>query len=274
MRALELVDTWPAPHVSVAVLHDGVEVARRGDGERVYRLASITKMLTALTALVAVEEGTLQLEQQVGQPGCTIRHLLAHAGGYPFDGTEPVARPGTKRIYSNTGIELVADTLAEAAGMPFQQYLQEAVLRPLAMHHTDLHDSPAHGVWSTLDDTVRFAAELVRPTLLAPVTAAAISTVQFPGLSGILPGVGRFDDNAWGLGAELRQHKAPHWTGLDNSPATFGHFGGSGTFLWVDPHARVALVALTDLPFDDWADAALRVWPQVSDAVLAEVAGG
>ena len=59
--------------------------------------------------------------------------------------------------------------------------------------------------------------------------------MQFPGLVGVLPDVGRMDPNDWGLGVELRDAKTPHWTGARNSPRTFGHFGGSGTFLWVDP---------------------------------------
>ena len=59
--------------------------------------------------------------------------------------------------------------------------------------------------------------------------------MQFPGLVGVLPGFGRMDPNDWGLGFELRDAKSPHWTGARNSPRTFGHFGGSGTFLWVDP---------------------------------------
>ena len=52
------------------------------------------------------------------------------------------------------------------------------------------------------------------------------------------------------------------------SSGTFGHFGGSGTFLWVDPEARVACVALTNRPFGQWAKEA---WPELSDAVLAEL---
>ena len=46
-------------------------------------------MLTAWAVLIAVEEGVVGLEDAVGQPGCTLRHLLAHAGGYPFDGPDP-----------------------------------------------------------------------------------------------------------------------------------------------------------------------------------------
>ena len=59
--------------------------------------------------------------------------------------------------------------------------------------------------------------------------------MQFPDLGGVLPGVGRFQPNDWGLGVELKDAKDPHWTGTRNSPGTFGHFGGAGGFLWVDP---------------------------------------
>ena len=48
---------------------------------------------------------------------------------------------------------------------------------------------------------------------------------------------------------------------------TYGHFGQSGTFIWVDPDRELALVALTDRDFGDWAYAR---WPELSDAVTAE----
>jgi CubicO group peptidase (beta-lactamase class C family) len=57
--------------------------------------------------------------------------------------------------------------------------------------------------------------------------------------------------------------------GTKASARAFGHFGGSGTFVWVDPAVRVACVALTDREFDEWAKEA---WPALSDAVLDEVA--
>jgi len=43
--------------------------------------------------------------------------------------------------------------------------------------------------------------------------------------------------------------------------------------MWVDPAAGAGLVALTDRPFDDWAVEALRAWPELSDAVVAALAG-
>ena len=72
------------------------------------------------------------------------------------------------------------------------------------------------------------------------------------------------------FGIEVRGHKAPHWTGGGNSPATFGHFGQSGTMTWVDPEAGVGVVALTDRAFGPWA---AEVWPRFSDAVLQAAAG-
>jgi CubicO group peptidase (beta-lactamase class C family) len=228
-------------------------------------------MLTGWATLVACEEGTVDLDDPMGQPGCTLRHLLAHAGGYAFDGAEPISKPGVRRIYSNTGIEVAAAHVAAAAGMPFAEYLLEAVLAPLGMTSSSLRSSPAHGVRSTVADLVRFIAELRAPRLLSPESALAFRTAQFPELAGIVPGIGRFDPCPWGLGTEIRGDKQPHWTGSDNAPATFGHFGGAGTLLWVDPGVQIAAVALTDRPFDEWAAEALTSWAAFADAALREV---
>jgi CubicO group peptidase (beta-lactamase class C family) len=94
---------------------------------------------------------------------------------------------------------------------------------------------------------------------------ARATTVAFPGLVGVLPGVGRFDPLDWGLGFELRDGKDPHWTGRANSPRTAGHFGARGTFAWADPAADVSCVALTDRDFGDWS---LQAWPRLADLVL------
>ena len=264
MDALRQVEGWPAETVAVGVLRDGEEVAAQGPRERVFRWASVTKPATALAALVAAEEGVVDLDQPAGPPGSTVRHLLAHASGLPFDGGTPIAEPGRRRIYSNTGFDVLAETVAEAAEMPFAEYLAAAVLRPLAMR-AELRGSPAAEMHGTLDDLLLLGAELQRPRLIAPETWAEATSVQFPGLDGVLPDVGRMSPNDWGLGVELRDEKSPHWTGTRNSPRTFGHFGGSGTFLWVDPDAGVALACLTDLDFGPWA---LEAWPALSDAVL------
>jgi len=272
VRALELVSTWPVPHAAALVVAaDGQVLATFGDTRRSFRLASLSKTLTAWAVLVAVEEGVLALDDAVGQPGCTLRHLLAHAGGYPFDGGDPIAAPARRRIYSNTGIELAADAVTERAEMPFADYLREAVLEPLQMVDSRLAGSPAYAVHSSAADVGRFLAEVQRPTLLSAATAADAVRPQFADLAGIVPGVGRFDPCPWGLGFEIRGEKSPHWTGRHNSPSTHGHFGGAGTMAWVDPAAGGAVVALTDRQFDDWSVEAMRCWPALSDAVVAEL---
>jgi CubicO group peptidase (beta-lactamase class C family) len=269
--ALTLTASWPVDNVAAAVVGPRGSVATIGDTARRFRLASIAKPITTWACLVAVEEQTVRLDQPAGQTGCTLRHLLSHAGGYPFNGQIPIAQPERTRIYSNTGIEIAAAAVAEAAGMPFGQYLTEAVLAPLGMNDTQLKGSAAYGLVSTIEDVLRFVHEVRAPRLIAPSTATEATSVQFPQLNGTVPGVGRFSPCPWGLGFEIRGTKRPHWTGTTNSPETFGHFGGAGTFLWVDPAVGVASIAVTDRPFDDWASDALRLWPAFSDAVLAEV---
>lgn len=272
MSALDRIADWPVPAVSATVLRAGTLVSTAGDPDRAQRLASLSKPMTAWAILVAVEEGVVVLDQPVDDRGATLRHLLAHAGGYPFDGPAPIAAPERTRIYSNSGIELAATIVAEAAAMPFEQYLREAVFEPLGMTSSALRGSPAHGVRSTLSDTARFTAEVMRPTLLSAATATDASRIHYPDLAGIVPGVGRYERCPWGLGFEVRGDKQPHWTGSANSARTFGHFGGSGTMFWIDPERDLATIALADRPFDEWSADALRVWPELSDAVIAELA--
>ena len=246
-----------------------VSVDRWGDAARPRPWASVTKLLTALAVLVAVEEGTIGLDDLAGPPGATVRHLLAHASGLGPDGQVLVA-PGRRRIYSNTGYEVLAEAVATRAAMPFITYLSEGVLRPLGMTGTSLPAgaSPAAGAVGPLDDLLRLAGELLAPRLVSGATLQMAASVAFPGLAGVVPGVGRFDPCDWGLGPELRDGKTPHWTGPASGPGTFGHFGRAGTFLWVDPVVGVAAVALTDREFGPWA---LEHWPPWSDAVRAAV---
>lgn len=274
---LASVDGWGAAHAAAAVVGPAGVLAAYGPTGQGFALASVTKPLAALAALVAVEEGAVELDAPVtpyGPEGASLRHLLAHASGLVFDGApqprRALARPGASRIYSNAGIEAVAEVVEAATGIAFADYLDQAVCEPLGLRGTVLHGSPAWAGRSTVDDLAAVARELLAPRLLHASTLAEASSVQFPGLVGVLPGFGRQDPNDWGLGVEIRGHKSPHWTGSRNSPGTFGHFGQAGTFLWVDPAVRLAAVVLTDQPFGPWAAAA---WPEFSDRVLAEFSG-
>ncbi|HMC36479.1 MAG TPA: serine hydrolase domain-containing protein [Actinomycetota bacterium] len=264
-----LLADWPVQKASVGVTHSDRTLGLAGDPEWVTRIASVAKLLVGMAALVAVEEGTIHLDEPAGPEGSTVRHLLAHASGLAFDGDAVLAPPGRRRIYSNTGIERFADHLAANAGMSFDEYLRVGVLEPLGMRRTELRGSPAHAVWSTVSDLLAFSRELLQPSLVSAATLVEATRPQFPDLAGMLPDIGRFDPNPWGLTFEIRDHKQPHWTGRRNSPSTFGHFGGTGSFLWVDPKAGLATVALADRDFGPWS---LEAWPPFSDAVLERYA--
>ncbi|MFP5073125.1 serine hydrolase domain-containing protein [Pseudonocardia nantongensis] len=257
---------WPVDHVAAHVVSaDGAVLADAGDTAREFPLASVTKLLSAYAVLVAVEEGAVGWDDAAGPEGSTVRHLIAHTSGLAFDTDKVQAAPGERRIYSNTGFAVLADAVAEATGIGFADYLHQAVCEPLELTHTRLEGAAGAGAVSTADDLARFAAELQAPELLDARTVAEATSVAYPGLDGLLPGYGRQRPNDWGLGMEIRDEKSPHWTGLGSSPRTFGHFGQSGTFLWVDPDARAAAVVLTDRPFGQWA---IDAWPPWTDGVL------
>ncbi|WP_395360425.1 serine hydrolase domain-containing protein [Streptomyces sp. YH02] len=267
--SLASIENWPVPTAAAAVVRaDGTLAGSHGPTGQRFPLASVTKPLAAYAVLVAYEEGAIDLDEPAGPEGATVRHLLAHTSGLAFDENRVMAAPGTRRIYSNTGFEALGDHLAKATDIPFAEYLNQAVLEPLGMTSTTLEGSPAKDAVSTVDDLVRFAAEVQAPRLLDPRTVLDAMSVTHPGLTGILPGYGHQRPNDWGLGFEIRDGKSPHWTGATSSPRTFGHFGQSGTFLWIDPDARAACVALTDRPFGAWA---VEAWPPFTDAVLADL---
>lgn len=276
MRALDLVAGWPAGSAVACMTRADAASGPSGpvrlegavgDARRRFPWASVTKLSTALAVHVAVEEGTLALDAPAGPPGSSVRHLLAHASGLAPDSRDAIAPPGTRRVYSNAGFEVLAETLAACAGMPFRDYLYEAVFVPLAMRGASLPDgaSPAHGADGTLEDLVCLATEMLAPRIVSEETMARAAAVAFPGLAGVLPGFGFQDPCDWGLGFEIKDAKDPHWTGSGCSPATFGHFGRSGSFVWVDPVARVSCVGLSDRAFGPWAQ---RAWPALADAVL------
>lgn len=269
--ALSTVDDWSADHVAAALVGPDGILAAHGDADRPFRWASVTKLVTAMAVLTAVAEGTLDLDEAAGPPGSTVRHLLAHASGLPFEGADPVARPGRTRIYSNPGFDGLADLLATRDESTIAEALDIRVLEPLGMTGTTLIERASQGLHGPLSDLAHLARELLRPALVDRRLLATATSVVFPGLAGVLPGVGRFDPLDWGLGFEIRDGKSPHWTGSRNSPATFGHFGGAGTFLWVDPVLDRALVCLADREFGAWA---LEAWPAFSDAVIAADAAG
>jgi CubicO group peptidase (beta-lactamase class C family) len=270
MPTLDAIADWPVNSAAAAVVAPSGVVAEYGDITKRFALASVTKPLVARAAQIAIEEGVVELETDAGPPGSTVRHLLAHATGYAMNSPELIAKPGQRRVYSNYGFRMLAETIEQSSGIEFGQYLAEAVFEPLGMTDSALEGGAAaagFGATSTVADLAAFVGDLLRPKTVSAQMHAEATDVQFPGLNGVLPGFGSQRPNDWGLGFEIRDAKSPHWTGSSNSSRTYGHFGQSGTFLWVDPQADLALVVLTDRNFGEWT---YPCWPALSDEVLRE----
>lgn len=269
MGPLHQIDEWQPENSSAGWITSQGQTDRHGPSTRVFALASITKALFAYAVLISLEEGTLSLDQPAGPAGSTVRHLLTHTSGLGFNAGDPTRPVQQRRIYSNAGFEELGRTLSLAAGMPATHYWSEAVAEPLGMTSTAIDGSVAHAGTSSVEDLLRFASELLNPTLVAPETLRAAREPQFGDLDGIVPGYGHQSPCPWGLGFELRGLKKPHWTGTRNSPATFGHFGAKGTMLWVDPHLGAAAVSLSDKDFGQWA---IDAWPPLNDAIIEHLA--
>lgn len=263
-QQLAAADQWPADTVAVGVTDPTATLGTHGPTDEVFRWASVTKLLTAWATLVAIQDGHLHLDEPAGPDGATVRHLLAHASGLPPEPGGPTSSVERRRVYSNHAFELLAELVEERVGETFADHLEAEVLEPLGMRATRLDGSPAHAAHGPLADLLALGRELLAPTLLDDPLATSVAEVQFPGLSGVLPGYGRQEDNTWGLGVEIRGDKQPHWTGPSQPGHTFGHFGQSGSFLWVDREAGVAAACLTDRDFDTWA---AEAWAPFNEAL-------
>ncbi len=214
----ELAD-WPVGSASAAVIGPDGVLDMVDDGQ-IYRWASATKMVTAIAVLDGSIEGVVGLDDEVGPPGSTLRHLLSHASGLAVDSDRILAKPGTRRVYSNRGIDLAAEHLAARTGRPFDDEVRERVLDLLDMKGTELIGAPAHGAHGPIADLAALAADLLTPTLLLPKVVELASTVAFPDLgrraARVRPAA------AQRLGAGLRDPR-PQAAALDRPGQLAGH---------------------------------------------------
>ena len=142
--------------------------------DTVFQLASVTKQFTAAAVMLVKRTGLLRLEDDITEffpelaayKGVTIRHLLTHTGGVPdyFDDADwfidiwkkenrvpcngeivrflcetklkPLFAPGEKFEYSNTGYNLLAETVERLSGVPFEEFLQKNIFEPAGMRST------------------------------------------------------------------------------------------------------------------------------------------
>lgn len=264
MDLLQQIDDWPVEVAGVGVGRADGTKATHGAVTDPLPLASVTKLLTAAGVLVAIQHGLVHLDEPAGPDGSTVRHLLAHASGLPYSEGGPATAPERRRVYSNLGYDLLGELVAERADMPFDEHLRLELFAPLGMDDTALDGSPAAGATGTVVDLLAFGREILAPSVLDEELVAAATTPQFEALGGVLPGFGRQEPNPWGLGFEIRGAKSPHWTGPDQPPHTCGHFGQTGTYLWIDRVAGVVCVFLGDRDFDRWA---AERWPTFNQSV-------
>lgn len=245
-----------------------------GDVNRVFELASVTKLLSAYAFLMAVEEGVFELDTPCGPEGSTVRHLLAHASGTGFLTRDRQKPPGERRIYSSAGYEILAERLEAETGMGFGDYAAEGIFAPLGMDSTDIYGSAGHEGRSSVRDLAVFAREVLAPSLLAPETVKAAMTNQFGDIRGVVPSFGMQKPCPWGLGFEIKGSKSPHWMGDAAPEETVGHFGMSGTYFWAvpewaeSPASGCAMIVLTNRVYGDWAT---KLWPGTNTSVFREL---
>ena len=162
-----MIGTLPSFDVALVLRVGGDVVYSHGDVDRVFPLASVTKPIVAWSVLVAVDRGLISLDDPAGPEGATVRHLLAHASGLPFEGRRPVAAPEKRRIYSNEGFDILGEVVEAATGVGVCEWVRQTVFEPLRMTTADIPGSPAHAGVASAADVSLFGAELARPTLVS-----------------------------------------------------------------------------------------------------------
>ncbi|WP_083603209.1 serine hydrolase domain-containing protein [Bowdeniella nasicola] len=256
-----LLGEWSFDCGLVVVDRGGV-IHTEGSVNTVFPFASVTKPLAVYAALIAVDRHMFDLDAPAGPrapEGATIRHLMAHASGLPFEAGYASQRPERHRVYSNVGIEIMGEQFEEATGVDIQTWTDEQVLTPLGVVDVEFDGSPAWGAKGSARCLAEIVREWLNPTLVSPEIFREATSTQFAGLDGVVPSYGRHKENAWGLGFEIHGQKDPHWMSTLHSPKAFGHFGRSGSFVWVDPDLGLAAVFLGEKPYDEehhakWTD--------------------
>ena len=244
------LSSWPGEPAVIGLRRQGGqvhEVFRRGPVDQVRAWASVSKTLAGLEFALLLEGDPDLGRLSVGPEGSTLAHLLAHASGLGFEADSPRVPVGTKRVYSNLGIDLAVEAMSDGEAADFWD---RKIFRPLDAK-ANLEGRPSAGVVGNCLDLAKLASEWLNPTLVSVANRDAVRTVFLPELSGVVPGYGRFDPCWWGLGVEingLKQHWMGEWPEL-----SFGHFGQSGAFLLVNLEEGIALVATSSVEFGPWA---------------------
>ncbi|MBN1447973.1 MAG: serine hydrolase, partial [Bacteroidetes bacterium] len=274
------------------------------DAETLYDLASLTKVVgTTAAAMKLYEEGRLHLDSTVtsylpefgnnGKEGITIRQLLTHSSGLsPYhlfylvtDREEAVLdsiyrsvpryAPGSRTVYSDLGMIVLAKVIERVTGSTLDRYLAEELYAPLGMTHTMFRppDSLRPRIAPTERDTV-WRKRLVHgevhdetAAILGGVAghAGLFSTARdlsryvrmlmnggsFEGRELLLPStVALFTTRQSNTGTRALGWDTRSVSGSSSghyfSMKSYGHTGFTGTSIWIDPVEHVAVVFLTN----------------------------
>ncbi len=245
-------------------VRDGVDerLDAAGDLEARRAWASVSKMAVAMAFGVEFDWGLHRYHESLGPRGATLADLLSHSSGLGLEESDPVAAVGTKRVYSNYGIDLAVSLVV--GENPPATWLETRVFSALGLASTRLEGRPAAGVVGSTNDLATLGLAWLRPDGLSRQTRDLMSTAYAPSLAGVVPGFGRFDPCPWGLGPEVRGDKS-HWMG-DWPADSFGHFGQSGALMLLNAREGIGVVATSTQPFGPWA---VSLWPEWTSAMRA-----
>ncbi|MAV37200.1 MAG: hypothetical protein CMJ59_17285 [Planctomycetaceae bacterium] len=197
-------------------------------------------------------------------------------------------RPGTAYQYQSTGFLVLAALVKVVTGQTLPDFLQEHVLTPLGLRDTSLGapdawyadgkidhvaqirlpperdtdwgwnsrywrqlGAPWGGLLASASDLGRLCAHLLeihhgQAGILRPATLAAMTANQSRRLGELAPELWR--TRPWGYGWQHAWHSHPRGLGCLLSPGAYGHWGATGTLLWIDPQREAYMVLLTTEP--------------------------
>lgn len=277
----------------------------------VFNVGSVSKVTAAWAAMRLVYEGRLDLDRPVSayldewplpdsefdEDAITLRRLLSHTAGLsmgavpdynpgqaipsaadalrdPNEGARVTSEPGTEWSYSGGGYMLVQHLIESVTGLPFDDYVREAVFGPLGMESSAFSWTPALRVNAAVpydgDDSVPYfryagkAAASLNSTLaeLARFAAAGLDAEE-PGLlrgRGVLPpetidlmqAPAPATEQRWGVRSGLGYQiwgLHDRWAVDSGHPRMVGHAGqntGWSATLWIVPETGDGLVVLTN----------------------------
>ncbi|HEX9610704.1 MAG TPA: serine hydrolase domain-containing protein [Gemmatimonadales bacterium] len=299
-----------------------------------YDLASLTKVLATTTALmILVDRRAISLDAPVaryvrefagpGTDAITVRHLLTHTSGLRatlplhkdapdsaaalemlFAAT-PVARPGTRVVYSDVNAMLLGEVVRRASGEPLDRFATREIFAPLELGRTlfrpprRLHPRIAPtGVWrghpvsgvvndpnaarlggvaghagafATAADVGRFAQLMLRQGALPDGRRLVAAATVRRFTTRVEPQGPRQDSRALGWQAVPTDEDVSS-AGTLFGPHSYGHTGWTGTSLWIDPDRDVFVVLLTNRAYAPRAPRSFTVLKEVRGRVADAVA--